>query len=208
VSRTSEILAQTKATLQIAWQGWQDLASGPPERRRAGLQNAIVWGRAVTNHLQNLRGVEPGFDAWYETYKVEMAGDPLMRFFYELRSKLLKEAAPPPLLGTAYLPDTNSGQLLKSLGPRPVGAISAFFGDLSGGSGWIVVSPGGEREKVYVNVSESVVKVGSIFANLPTDHLGKPVTDSSPSGSVRLYLDYLQRMVDDAHNTFLSGKAP
>ena len=57
-----------------------------------------VFGRAVTNVLQHLRSFDPydegAFDRWYEPWVTEMRTDPLLRYFYELRSAFLKDITP------------------------------------------------------------------------------------------------------------------
>ena len=83
--KTSGILQRTEETLYTAMLGLKALESSDPRERMAGLRNLIVFGRAVTNVLQNLRSVEPEFESWYSSYGSEMSVDPLMRFFYTLR---------------------------------------------------------------------------------------------------------------------------
>ena len=53
----------------------------------------VVFGRAVANVLQNLPstvGVE-AFNEWYEPIQTQMREDLLLRFFYRLRSEILKQ---------------------------------------------------------------------------------------------------------------------
>ena len=54
----------------------------------------------MTNVLQNLRTCvgKTTFDAWYGPKEAEMRADELMRWFYKIRSELLKEGLP----GVAY----------------------------------------------------------------------------------------------------------
>src|SRR5690242_9000890 len=92
---TAQILQRARDTLRTAQLGLQDVAAGGPERRLGGLRNLVVFGRAVTNVLQNLRSTEPRFDEWYAKYVVEMKEDPLLRYFYVLRSEILKEGKLP-----------------------------------------------------------------------------------------------------------------
>jgi hypothetical protein len=60
-----------------------------------GLRNLIVFGRAVTNILQNLRSVVGAktFDEWYMPLQEEMRDDELLKYFYELRTEILKEGS-------------------------------------------------------------------------------------------------------------------
>jgi hypothetical protein len=64
-------------------------------RTLLGLFAVVVFGRAVTNALQNLRTFDrQAFDEWYGPWKQEMEEDPLLRWFYKLRSDILKGIVP------------------------------------------------------------------------------------------------------------------
>ena len=56
---------------------------------------AIVFGRAVTNHLQKEYKHCPGFDDWYEERQSEMRKAPLLRYFYNERTFILKRRPTP-----------------------------------------------------------------------------------------------------------------
>jgi hypothetical protein len=86
---TLDIFKNAQETLKSAEFGLQDLIKGPPERKLSGLRNLVVFGRAVTNVLQGLKSTEPEFEAWYQKYVDEMESDPLMKYFYKLRSLTL-----------------------------------------------------------------------------------------------------------------------
>ena len=78
-NRTSaDILRAARQTLATVEKGLADLASGDPNRRVAGLHNLVVFGRAITNVLQNLRATEGDFDEWYGPHRAEMEADPLL----------------------------------------------------------------------------------------------------------------------------------
>lgn len=69
-------------------------SSHDQSQKDAGLRNAVVFGRAVTNSLQKLRGTEVGredFDAWYTPWQKKLKEDPGFKFLYKLRSQILKE---------------------------------------------------------------------------------------------------------------------
>jgi hypothetical protein len=93
----TEILGRTRETLRSAQVAAEDLSHADATRRLPALRNVIVWGRAVTNVLQNLRGKAEGFDEWYEPWREEMATDPLLRFLYQQRSEILKRGTDPNL---------------------------------------------------------------------------------------------------------------
>jgi hypothetical protein len=61
------------------------------QSHRRGLRIAITFGVATTHALQNLRSTEPDFDAWWAPRSEELRADELCRYFYQLRSVLLKE---------------------------------------------------------------------------------------------------------------------
>lgn len=66
---TATILRDVADTLRTAQLGLKDVCStAEPGRRLPGLRNLVVFGRAVTNVLQNLRSTEPEFDRWYQPY--------------------------------------------------------------------------------------------------------------------------------------------
>ena len=137
---TAEILKRTEETLSTARHGLDDLITGSPQRKLSGLRNLVVFGRAITNVLQNLRGTEPNFDEWYGKYRDEMESDPLMRYFYALRTKILKEG----LLETmtcVYIGRLSLPEDMSRFGPPPLNAKAFFIGDSVGGSGWEIELP-------------------------------------------------------------------
>ncbi len=115
---TSDVLQRVQETLQTAKLGLRDVIEGRPERRLGGLRNLVVSGRAVTNVLQNLRSIEPTFDNWYKPYVAEMRADLLLRYFYTLRSQILKERT----LNTGasmYISHFEFPRDMQRLGPPP-----------------------------------------------------------------------------------------
>jgi hypothetical protein len=89
--RTTEILQQVKETLDTAECGLRMVLSDDPSLRLIGLRNLIVFGRAITNVLQQLLSVAAEFDNWYRPWVERMRADPTMAYFYKLRSEILKE---------------------------------------------------------------------------------------------------------------------
>jgi hypothetical protein len=154
---TGGVLRCVDETLATAKLGLRDVVHGGPERRLGGLRNLIVFGRAVTNVLQNLRSTEPAFDTWYEPYVKEMRDDPLLKYFYILRSEILKEGR----LETGSRLHIRSFSFpgdLQRLGPKPSGAKTFFMGDQAGGSGWEVELPDGSTEKLYLDLPGDIGK--------------------------------------------------
>jgi hypothetical protein len=76
-------------------QGLRDMADSDQDRVILGFFGIAVFGRSVTSALQNLRTFDkPAFDEWYEPWKQQMKDDTLCRFFYQLRTDILKDIGP------------------------------------------------------------------------------------------------------------------
>jgi len=198
---TSNILQKAEETLRTAQMGLDDLKSSQPERRLPGLRNLIVFGRAVTNVVQNLRSTEANFENWYKKFVDQMRDDPLMKHFYNLRSEILKEGETSTSL-TINIGHFNSDEIAQY--PRPPGATSFFIGDQTGGSGWIVELSNGITEKYYVQLQNDTIETTLSFQNPPNSHLGNDISDKSIEKQCELYLKYLQNLIRDAKNEFLT----
>jgi hypothetical protein len=197
----TEILKRVEETLQAAIIGLEDLIKGPPERKVAGLRNLIVFGRAVTNVLQNLRSAESTFDEWYEKYKVEMKSDPLMRYFYKLRTEILKEGKL-EFFPQVYIKQLRMPQDLRHFGPPPPNAKGFFIGDQLGGSGWEIQFPDGSIEKLYVQLPYDIGVISLHFPNPPEFHIGHRIEDNSIEALSRMYMNYIGRLVSLAKEKF------
>ena len=98
----AQVLTRSGFMLRLVKQGLRDLEidatdlSTDPnalDRILLGFVAVVVFGRAVTNALQNLRSFDrQAFDAWYEPWRREMQNDALLRWFYVLRSEILKRS--------------------------------------------------------------------------------------------------------------------
>jgi hypothetical protein len=200
VKMTNEILKRCDETLATARFGLEDIKSSP-ERRLAGLRNLVVFGRAITNVLQNLRSTEPDFDKWYEPFQKEMENDPLMKYFYRLRSEILKQGN----LGTgsyAHIRAFHFPQDLQKVGPPPPNAKSFFIGDQLGGSGWEVIMDDGSVTKYYVDLPGEIGRAGLHLPEAPDEHLGDKLDNKDIEHLGALYLDYLKRLVEQAKSKF------
>jgi hypothetical protein len=166
------------------------------------MHSVVVFGRAVTNVLQNLRSKVPNFDAWYAPWKAEMEQDPLMRYLYELRTDLLKKGREGATNVTS-IQSASLGEILRMLGPAPPNAVGSFIGDVNGGSGWEVRLEDGSTEKLYVTLpDDDNVRSYLAFGNLPSEHLGTPIANDSLEHICQLYVQYLRRLVEDAEEHF------
>jgi hypothetical protein len=173
---TRETLARVKETLDTAKLGLRDVVEGGPSRRLGGLRNLIVFGRAVTNVLQNLRSSEPSFDTWYQPYVNEMRDDPLLRYFYVVRSEILKEGK----LRTSNKLHIKRFEFPKDMqrpGLPPAGAGAFFMGDQSGGSGWEIRLPSGDIEKFYVDIPGDIASSEVHLPEAPATHRGIIIPD-------------------------------
>jgi hypothetical protein len=182
---TSDILRDAQDTLRTAEQGLNDLANGSPERRLAGLRNAVVFSRAVTNVLQNLRGVEPGFDAWYGPIATALANDPLMKFFYRLRSEILKQGSL-RLSGSVSIHSLSLPLDAARFGPKPPNATGFFVGDHVGGAGWYIRLPDGSTEKYYIDFPADIGRLETLFVDAPEEARSRSVVDLTTCYVVRM----------------------
>ena len=193
---TAGVLANAEQTLATAKLGLRLLKTGTPDQRMAGLRNVVVFGRAVTNVLQNLRSPEPTFEQWYAPWVAEMRGDPLLKYFYELRSTILKEGT----VGTAvnlHIERFRSSDKAR-FGTPPPGATSFVMGDSLGGVGWEVPQPDGTTEIYYVGLPGDIGSIEVHLAGAPKVHLGVQLPDSRVERLAELYLAYLERLLAQA----------
>lgn len=153
---TEDILRGARDTLRTAELGLADLMGDDPGRRIPGLRNLVVFSRAVTNVLRNLRSPEAGFDAWYEPDVVEMRADPLMRYFYKLRSAILKqgEVTTTPSVNVEGFDFSRDRHLW---GNPPPNAAAMFIGDQLGGAGWLVKRSDGTEDPYYVKLPKHIM---------------------------------------------------
>jgi hypothetical protein len=191
--RTAAVLRRARETLETAGHGLKDLKSSSQGRRLSGLRNMVVFGRAVTNVLQNLRSIEPAFETWYTPIAEDMRHDPLMKYFYDLRSKVLKEGD--PNVGTWASVDRFR---VEDLGPPPKNAIRWFICD---GVGWEIETEPGIVERYYVD--HPSVRGGYYFIDAPEKKVildGVHTSDTFELG--RRYVARLQAILLSAEETF------
>lgn len=202
--RTGQILLEAQSLLETARFGLDDMRA-KKGRGIAGLRNAVVFGRMITFALQNLRNQVAEFDDWYRLKQEEMKVDPLMLFFWNLRTVIEKQAKTP--VGVRIMLNSfNSGELAQ-LPPEPPNAISFFMGDRTGGSGWEIRLPDGQTGKYYVDLPFKGVEVEMYFHEAPSklaNGLALPA-----AVLVEQYLDRLAALIDEAHARFApSGTEP
>lgn len=201
---TDEILISVVDVLETAELGLADLTGDDPRRRLPGLRNLIVWGRSVTNVLQKLRTpVGKAFDEWYTPFQAEMQRDDLMKYFYRLRSEILKEGKTPNIGTHVRIKYLNTNELQPLMENPPPGAEGFFIGDRLGGSGWNIKLPDGTEESYYVALPDHLdVDISLHVEKPPTSHGGRPIVDTSIEAVATHYIEYLRRLVQGAKQTF------
>lgn len=194
-SEPAQIISQARAMLKTAQRGYADFAGDDPARRLTGLQNAIVFGRAVTNVLENLRGKVPEFDSWYKPLSAKLSENSQFRRLYQLRSEILKQGAASAnaSLTVNYL---NTSDLAPIMSNPPAGARSFFMGDANGGSGWEVELPDGDTEKYYVSLP-GAVKVSHNHSITVED------VDYPAGPLIQSYLEEMSSLIAQASAQFL-----
>ncbi len=204
-SRSIEaILRDTTETLQTAEWGLADLSGDDPQRRLPGLRNVVVFGHATTQALQNLRSaLGEEFDTWYEPKREAMQGDELLRYFWTLRSVVLKEGTLGQVSTSTYIEHLDTSDLQPLLQNPPPGAGGFFIGDSLGGSGWEVELPDGTQAKYYVALPDTVRAEFKLhLPDPPATHLGESLQDTSAGALARRYLEYLRQLVFEASEHF------
>ena len=97
VARMTPTQAVTRAgtMLRMVHQGLRDMQETDQDRILLGFLGVVVFGRSMTLVMQNLRRHDQeAFDSWYAPWQEEMKGDPLMRYFYVLRTMVIHHDAP------------------------------------------------------------------------------------------------------------------
>lgn len=204
IDRTAaDVLSKTAETLATAKQGLADLVGPDPNRRLTGLRNVAVFGRSVTFVLQTMRSVDrKKFDAWYTPVQQEMVNDPLLKYFGDLRTEILKEGTP----------NHGAGVFIEFMGPvemaamtanPPPGAKAFFLGDNLGGNGWEIELADGTVEKYYVQLPDWIRVQNTLhMPNPPAEHLGQTLIDTSLENLSALFVAYLEKLVADAEAHF------
>jgi hypothetical protein len=198
-TETKTILDFAQDTLETAEFGLRMVQSGNPALRKTGIRNLIVFGRAVTNTLQKLRSVVPDFESWYQPWVDRMRADPIMSYFYKLRSEILKEGKMKTGV-SVQIEHLDMGALMAVV-PRPPGAKSFFIGDQLGGSGWEVALPNGETQKFYVQFPQGIPGV-QITVNLHLADAPPEIKDVPVQKLCEHYYSQLAALCQEAKQRF------
>jgi hypothetical protein len=98
----SQTVTRAGFMLRMAQQGLRDMQETDeayvrdnPDRVLLGFLGVVVFGRSMTFVMQNLRRHDrDAFDNWYSPWQAEMKDDPLMRYFDDLRTRVIHHDAP------------------------------------------------------------------------------------------------------------------
>jgi hypothetical protein len=187
----------------MAEAGLSDLIGEDPNRRIMGLCNLVVYGVATTQALKNLSTPEGSwFEDWYAPIQAAMRTDPLMRYFWKLRSDILKKGSTGQISPTINV--AGSFDVNELMANPPPGASGLVLGDETGGIYWNVTLPDGSPGKHYIALPESMKATVSLhFDSPPLSHQGQVVADTSIENLARLYFDYLRGVVQKAADEFV-----
>jgi len=168
-----------------------------------GMYDLVIHGRSITNILQTLRGTEPDFDSWYIPFREEMAKDELMKFFYKLRSMMLKEGISPVHVEHSFV-QADVEKLFSHSRKRPPNTIRVVIG--SNESYCEVRKDDGSIEKVPIK-DKMPVRFTQRFHNAPRTHMGEDIEGESALQMAERYVKYLRFLVSEAHRRFDRMKA-
>ena len=207
----AEMIQQIEKTLNTMKMGIDQYenSSHDQSQKDAGLRNAVVFGRAVTNSLQKLRGTEVGredFDAWYTPWQKKLKEDPGFKFLYQLRSQILKEGILKTSSGVRinHLNTSDAYELMKK---APFNVKSMFIGDAYGQSGFKVILPDGSVEKYYIELPDCINVENVLEINDVPHYKGYYNNEVNNTATLLdYYYKFLCTMVTDAKLKFLIMK--
>ena len=91
----SQTVTRAGTMLRMVQQGLRDMQEADEDRILLGFLGVVVFGRSMTLVMQNLRSHDQeAFNSWYAPWQEEMKGDELMRYFCDLRTKVIHHDAP------------------------------------------------------------------------------------------------------------------
>lgn len=178
-------------------------------KRDAGIRDAVVFGRAVTNSLQKLRGTELGkdeFDDWYKPWQTKLEEDKGFKFLYKLRSQILKEGILKASSGV-QINHLNTDDAYKLMKKAPFNVKSMFIGDAYGRSGFEVILPDGSVEKYYIELPDYINVENILEINDIPHYKGYYNNEVNDTATLLdYYYKFLCIMVADAKLKFLIMK--
>jgi hypothetical protein len=182
---TPQILSNAIAAWNEAEMGRRDLIYNPDAARKyAGISILVIKGRASTQLLNKLKSTEETYGDWWAPHAETLETDPLMKYFNNLRSAILKEGLPQPV----------TAELISSLDGSVIADV-AVGGDSHGI--WI---SGGLRHEIKKDIElnpQSVRLRAFRLPNPPTHHLETPISDTTMEKLGTMYLRFLRDTILD-----------
>lgn len=203
------IIYRARENLGIAKLAWNDIASKEPGRSGIGLNCAIIFGKSAIDVVKKLRRIRrKEFEEWLPPYELVMFEDPLIQWFFDQRSRILKTGElakldmATPLENLPYL-------MQKLLGEPPPDATRFFM--TPEGSGWFLEHPDGTGEQQFVDLTPSPelaeeYSVTMSLAGCPTAIHDKELEDKTPQGLVSAFLGFVDWFINEAEAEFISAK--
>jgi len=195
----SEVLSDAGEILQLVELALVEITDFPGRERLAGILNLPVWGRVLTQTLQNLRPLvgSQKFNGWWSPWQAQLKADPDFVYLWDLRNQIEKEG----MLGSLrHVTDLWHPSQMQ--GPSPPNTVGIFI-DHGWGAGWRVRKPDGTIELFYAQLPESL---GShLFFTEPTTSQRRPPPKKSIDVIARRYVELLRRIHASALETVGSG---
>jgi hypothetical protein len=147
---------------------------------------------------------EVDWHEWYSPKQEEMANDPLLVAFKNLRNYYEKQGRQVPG-GVGFYIGNLSTREIGFYFLRPMYPAEFFIGDQMGRSGWKIHRPNGEIDYRYVELPESwaTTAVYSLEGN-PEHHLGVDIRGKTIEELADLVINYLSNLLDETEEEFLA----
>jgi hypothetical protein len=195
------IFERIEETIEMAEHGLAGWCGDDNDLRIPGLKNFLVYARAITNVVQNLRNKVEGFDAWYCDVEARMRSDDRMRYLYKLRTEILKAGATPVAFSIEPRPPWRNVRMdSRDLETPPFpGAQWLLKAD---GASWEGISETGEPFKVWSKVPHQWGLYWQTFGDLPGLPVPEKLRRVSITETCEAHLQALCAIVDEAIERF------
>ena len=131
-----------------------------------------------------------------------MASDKVLKYFYKLRSEILKKGS---IKTTTSMTLSGNPMALMQQYKAPPGTKAFFMGDNIGGCGWEVEVEPGVTEKFYVDVPDNIpgleMTINVHLLDAPKDLKGRSVLELGNH-----YFSYLAALVKEAKMKFVTSR--
>lgn len=191
-----QILDNAETLFAKAVQGYRNYQHADGEKKIHGIFDVPTYGRATTRTLQQLRSIDVGFDEWWAPRRQVLEDDPVCKYIWNLRNKILKEGEG-SFSNVLEIDHLNSSDI-----PQPPWADGTFISDEYGGDGFIIKGPDGEETKIYSDLGLEGVNSYQVFSDLREDFDPETYPTSSVEKSLAYYLKIIGEIVTDAKDRF------